>query len=142
MNDVLVISRTINSISAPPLTVLHGHALVLNAAHVTAQLVLPLGVLGQLGLHAEAPHLLKGRALQLHLVQDLGAHLHHLVRVELRTNITISQKGFSIAESSCVRGEWLVPAIGHQHCRSSSVYVCIQALQKSVFTRLVCLLLI
>lgn len=65
------------------LTVLHSNALVFNPADVAAQLVLPLSVFYQLGLHAEAPHLLECIALEFHLVQDLGADLHHFMRVQL-----------------------------------------------------------
>jgi len=65
------------------LTIVHGHTLVLHATHVAAQLVLALGVLDQLRLHREAPHLLQGGALQLHLVQDLHADLNELVIMKL-----------------------------------------------------------
>lgn len=64
-------------------TILHGDALVLDAADVAAELVLALRVLYELRLHAEAPHLLEGRSLQLHLVQNLGAHFYHFVRMQL-----------------------------------------------------------
>jgi len=65
------------------LTIVHGHTLVLHATHVAAQLVLALGVLDQLRLHGEAPHLLQGGALQLYLVQDLHADFHELVIMKL-----------------------------------------------------------
>lgn len=78
------------------ITILHRHALILDPAHVTAQLVLPIGILDQLRLHRESPHLFQGVPLQLHLVQDLRAYLHHFVRVQLKYYIY-----FSFKNSSC-----------------------------------------
>lgn len=65
------------------LTVLQGDAFVFDAADIAAQLILPVGVLNQLGLNREAPHLLQRRALQLDLVENLGADLDDLVGVQL-----------------------------------------------------------
>lgn len=66
-----------------PLTVLHRHTFVLDATDVTAQFILPIRILHQFRLHAEAPHLFQGVSGQLHLIQYLGAHLNHFVRMQL-----------------------------------------------------------
>lgn len=66
------------------ITILHCYALILDPADVTAQLVLSIGILDQLRLHRESPHLFKGIPLQLHLIQDLRAYLDHFVRVQLK----------------------------------------------------------
>lgn len=66
------------------ITILHCYALILDPADVAAQLVLSIGILDQLSLHRESPHLFEGVPLQLHLIQDLRAHLDHFVRVQLK----------------------------------------------------------
>ncbi len=65
----------------------HGDAAVLDAADEDAELVLAFHVLDQLGLDAEAPHLLQIVARQLHLVQRLGADLDHLVAGNLPVRV-------------------------------------------------------
>lgn len=77
--SAIVLSRY----SLRQLTVLHGHALVLDPADVTAELVLSFGVLNQLGLHRESPHLIERVPLQFHLIENLRADLDDLVRVKL-----------------------------------------------------------
>lgn len=67
------------------ITVLHSDAFVLDPADVAAQFVLSVGVFNELGLDAEAPHLLQGASGQLNLIEDLGAHLDDFVRVQLQT---------------------------------------------------------
>ena len=65
------------------LTVGYGHAPLFHPGHVATELVLLVRVLHQLRLHREAPHGVQRAAVQLHLVQDLGAHLNHLVGLQL-----------------------------------------------------------
>ena len=66
------------------LTISHGDRPLLDPGDVAAELVLLLAVLDQLSLDAEAPHRVQVAAVQLHLVQDLGTHLNHLVRLQLK----------------------------------------------------------
>jgi hypothetical protein len=71
-------------LSLRALTVVDCDAPLLDPAHVAAELVLLVAVLAELGLHREAPHNVEIAAVQLHLVQDLGAHLNHLVGLQLK----------------------------------------------------------
>lgn len=65
---------------------MHRHALVLDSAHVTAELVLPVRILDEFRLDGKSPHLVEGRALELHLVENLRANLDDLVGVQLMEN--------------------------------------------------------
>jgi len=65
------------------LTAVHGHAPLLDPADVTAELVLLLAVLHQLGLDRESPHGVQVAASQLDLVEDLGADFDDFVSLEL-----------------------------------------------------------
>lgn len=64
-------------------TILQGDAFVFDAADIAAQLILPVGVLNKLSLDREAPHLLQRGALQLDLVENLGADFDDFVGVQL-----------------------------------------------------------